>query len=171
MKKVMLGVLVSVVSVLAHADAMYWQISSMDGQTSGFDVDSDSWSYAQIEVLNLDGSKVGDGTYLKIAGTDTDLLAKNAGGAWFDFGAYSGTSPEYAFMLELVDESYDVMAASTKMSYSDIASQGVIVPAFDAVSPLSYVSWNAGTVELPEPTSGLLMLLGASLLALRRRQA
>jgi len=124
--------------------------------------------------LNNDGSRIGDnGTYLKIAGTNADALDKTAGGAWFDFGSYAGTEPEYKFLLELVNDQFEVQAAAKEAkTYSEIAAQtGVIVSNFDTIAPLSYTSWNAGTVDLPEPTSGLLMLLGASLLALRRRQA
>ena len=168
MKKVVLGVLVAMATAIIHAEAMYWQVNSM--QIQGFS--NEAWQYAQIEVLDSDGNQVNGGTYLKIAGTESDALAKGADGAWFDLGTYgAGNDPEYKFMLELVNSDFEVEAASNAMSYSGLVSQGVIVNDFDSVSPLSYKSWNAGTVDLPEPTSGLLMLLGASLLALRRRQA
>lgn len=158
---------------------MYWQLA---GQSVIGGVADNQWTMAQIEVFQKNGSDwVGTGTYLKYLDDPTvDLMDKSVSGAWFDVSSYSGNSPEYAFVLELVNDAYAVQAATDPVSYADLDDANKIVKTadyssvFNSLTPVDYSTFNAGSgtaADLPEPTSGLLMLLGASLLALRRRQA
>ncbi len=178
MKKVFLAVACVLVGWAVHADAMYWQLAGQN--ITG--VADNQWTMAQIEVFQKNGSDwVGTGTYLKYLDDPTvDLMDKSVSGAWFDVSGYSGTSPEYSFVLELVNDALEIQGATTPVSYNDLDTAGKIVKnslydsTFNSLTPVNYSTYNAGagtTADLPEPTSGLLMLLGASLLALRRRQA
>ena len=172
MKKLIFAAVCAFVGVVAHADAMYWQLSGTDIKG----VTDSQWSMAQIEVY-ADGSPTG--TYLHQLGEPTvDVINKEfESGAWFDVTGYDTASPAYSFVLELVNDGMEVQAASNPVSYNTLATNGKIVSesTFNSIMPLNYSDYNmgslAGTVDVPEPTSGLLMLLGASLLALRRRQA
>ena len=173
MKKLFLVVACVLVGWAVHADAMYWQLN--DTQIQG--VTSDQWTMARVEVYS-DG--VATGTYLHyLDDVDVTAMDKSETGAWFDvdMSHYSNVSPEYSFVLELVTDDLAVQAASAPVSYGDLQTAGKIVSssAFGSLTPLDYSTYNmsgmAGAVDVPEPTSGLLMLLGASLLALRRRQA
>jgi len=174
MKKVFLAVACVLVGWAVHADAMYWQLA---GQ-SITGVADNQWTMAQIEVYE---NGVASGTYLHYLDDPTvDLMDKSVSGAWFDVTGYSGSDPAYSFVLELVNDALEVQGATTPVSYNDLDKAGKIVKTadydskFNSLTPINYSTYNAGantTADLPEPTSGLLMLLGASLLALRRRQA
>ena len=174
MKKLFLAVACVFVGWAVHADAMYWQLAGQTVQG----VTADQWTMAQIEVYR-DG--VATGTYLHyLDDADVTLMDKSETGAWFDVSGYSGDSPEYSFVLELVNNDLEVKGATAPVSYSSLDSTGKIVKnddyssTFNSLTPINYSTFNAGagtTADVPEPTSGLLMLLGASLLALRRRQA
>ena len=172
MKKLFFAAVCVLAGWAVHAEAMYWQLngSSIQGVTG------DQWSMAQIEVYQ---NGAGIGTYLHYVDDATiDVLDKESPGAWFDVTAYKNGDPEYSFVLELVNDSLEVVAASNPISYSTLESNGRIVSesAFNSITPVNYSTYNVGTmsgtgIDVPEPTSGLLMLLGASLLALRRRPA
>ena len=171
MKKVFLAVACVLVGWAVHADAMYWQLAGQN--ITG--VADNQWTMAQIEVYR-DGAATG--TYLHYLDDPTvDLMDKSVSGAWFDVSGYSGDSPAYSFVLELVNDALEVKGATSAVSYNDLDQAGKIVKdysQFNSLQPLNYSTYNAGsgtTADVPEPTSGLLMLLGASLLALRRRQA
>jgi len=171
MKKLFLAVACVLVGWAVHADAMYWQLA---GQTVQGVTDS-QWTMAQIEVYR-DGTPTG--TYLHYLDDSTvDVMTRSETGAWFDVSGYSGDSPAYSFVLELVNDALEVQGATAPVSYSTLDQAGKIVKdysQFNSLKPLDYSTFNAGagtTADVPEPTSGLLMLLGVSLLALRRRQA
>ena len=135
---------------------------------------------AQIEVY---ANGTATGTYLHYLDDATvNTMDRSESGAWFDvdMSNYPGVSPEYSFVLELVNDAMEVQAATAPVSYNDLNTAGKIVKdenyssVFNSLAPVDYSTFKAGsgtTADLPEPTSGLLMLLGASLLALRRRQA
>ena len=171
MKKVFLAVACVLVGWAVHADAMYWQLA---GQSiSG--VTGDQWTMARVEVYS-NGSATGN--YLHyLDDAEVQYMDKTEAGAWFDVTGYSGSDPAYSFVLELVNDALEVQGATTPVSYNDLDTAGKIdkdYSTFNSITPLNYSTYNAGqgtTANLPEPTSGVLMLLGASLLALRRRQA
>ena len=171
MKKVFLAVACVLVGWAVHADAMYWQLAGQN--ITG--VADNQWTMAQIEVYR-DG--VATGTYLHyLDDASVDLMDKSVSGAWFDVTGYGTATPEYSFVLELVNDALEVQGATTPVTYAALDGAGKIVKdysTFNSLTPINYSTYNAGagtTADLPEPTSGLLMLLGASLLALRRRQA
>ena len=173
MKKLFLAVACVLVGWAVHAEAMYWQLN--DSSIQG--VNESQWTMAQIEVYQ-DGKPLSSPTYLRSVDDSSTLMDKSVGGAWFDVTTYKNGDPEYSFVLELVNDDLEVQAASSPMSYSTLATNGRIVSdsAFDSLTPVNYSTYNVGSysgagIDVPEPTSGLLMLLGASLLALRRRQA
>ena len=172
MKKLFFAAVCVLAGWAVHAAAMYWQLNGT--QIQG--VTDSQWTMAQIEVYQ---NGAGTGEYLHyLDDASVDVMEKGSAGAWFDVTNYKNGDPEYSFVLELVNDDLEVKAASSPISYSTLSSQGRIVSesAFNSITPVNYSTYNVGTlsgagIDVPEPTSGLLMLLGASLLALRRRQA
>jgi len=84
-----------------------------------------------------------------------------------DVGAVGDLS-SYSFYLELGTEQGTAEWVSTQLAYKDAVDNGHIVssatdPNLTAWTP---TSWAA----IPEPSSGLLMLIGVAGLALRRRR-
>ena len=169
MKKLMMLFAVALLGMAAQASAMYWQVSSANNTN----VDAAKWTMARVEVYQ---NGFGTGNYLQVWDGESwasgvSYVDKTAEGAWFDVSAYSSDSTVYSFVLELVNDELEVQGISAASSYSKLVADKVIMSSFDSIAPGSYTSWNQGFVDIPEPTSGLLLLLGASLLALRRKQA
>jgi len=151
----------------------------------------DSWSAARIRVtgdtitgdvfLDLydsDGMLQPGSGALGIAFGETESGYWGAGvptGNQSPLGGYAGTSPEYSFIIELRNVSWDgneaswvTVAESQSATYSDISRY--IHTSFDP-NPTVGAAWAPTTYNIPEPSSGLLLLVGGGLLLLRRRRA
>ena len=152
----------------------------------------DSWSAARIRVTG--GDIVGD-VFLDVYDTDGTLqvgsgalgiaFGDTGSGYWgagvptgnqSPLGGYAGTSPEYSFIIELGNVSWDgnaaswveTVAVSQSATYSDISRY--IHTSFDP-NPTVGGAWAPTAYNVPEPSSGLLLLVGGGLLLLRRRKA
>jgi len=86
-------------------------------------------------------------------------------------------SAEYSFAIEL--GSYDsgewtVLATSASLTYQQLQTgdgvNGSYITTYDATLPVPQGTWAPQAYNVPEPSSGLMMLIGAGLLALRRRR-
>ena len=85
---------------------------------------------------------------------------------------------QYTFFVELGNYSTGsedknwVVATGPDMPYDDLASNGYIATGLDAgTMPLGGgINMGVGAAAVPEPTSGLLLLIGGAMLALRRRR-
>ena len=179
MKKLVFAAICAFAGLAVHADAMYWQLNG----TTINGVSSDDWTMARVEVYDSSNpaNPLSPAVYLDVfdgsaGGSGVKYVANGEEGAWFDLGSYSSTA--YSFVLELVNDNLEIKGASVPISYTDLGGKVVKTDdynsVFDSIEPISYSTYNVAaghSVDLPEPTSGLLMLLGASLLALRRRQA
>ena len=152
----------------------------------------DSWSAARIrvsggdivgdvflDVYDLDGTlQVGSGA-LGISFGDTGSGYWGAGvptGNQSPVSSYSAGDPEYSFIIELGNVSWDgtaaswveTIAVSQSATYSDISR--FIHTSFDP-NPMVGGAWAPTSYNVPEPSSGLLLLVGGGLLLLRRRRA
>lgn len=86
-------------------------------------------------------------------------------------------SAEYSFAIEL--GSYDsgewtTLASSASLTYQQLQTgdgvNGSYLTTYDATLPMPQGIWAPSSYNVPEPSSGLLALIGAGLLALRRRR-
>ena len=87
-------------------------------------------------------------------------------------GDYSAGTPEYSFIVELgnIDSSdnWTTVATSAAATYSSLGAY--IHETFD-INPGQVAVWSPITfTAVPEPSSGLLALMGFAILALRRRR-
>ena len=87
-------------------------------------------------------------------------------------GDYSAGTPEYSFTVELgaidADDKWTTVAWSAATAYSELGNY--IHQTFD-MNPQSMAVWTPTQFTyVPEPTSGLLTVIGFALLALRRRK-
>ncbi len=92
-------------------------------------------------------------------------------------GDYSAGTPEYSFIVEIGnvvwnaagdDGTWTTVATSSASTYSSLAS--FIIPLGD-IKPSGMVAWNPSQFHaVPEPSSGLLVLIGGAVLALRRKR-
>ena len=98
-----------------------------------------------------------------------------------DAGAYShfvaDDASSLSFAIELgnwENGQWVTLATSGTMSYSNLSvtdADGVhILQMIDSVDLNNFQPWTPNAYVVPEPSSGLLALIGAGLLALRRRR-
>ena len=62
-----------------------------------------------------------------------------------------------------------MIATSEMVSYSSLKSAGHIAE-WDGINPSAPSVWQAASYTVPEPTGGMLFVIGGALLALRRRR-
>ena len=117
-----------------------------------------------------------------VGGGEYGVEFSDAGGYWgagvptgnqSPSGDYSAGTPEYSFIVELgnIDSSdnWTTVATSASASYSSLGDY--IHQTFD-VNPGQIAVWTPTEFSLaPEPSSGLLTVIGLALLALRRKKS
>ena len=156
-------------AMVASAGTLYWQV---EGENAGDTFDSATLYVSQ----NSDGSSA---TALATASTANGALRTDADGTYSDMmqtdiSGYSGDNPAYYFFVEMANYNGATDPKRGQVyTYQDLVDSGYV-----ATSPFDSPSLIAGgqglnmgaTGAVPEPTSGLLLLIGGSLLALRRRR-
>ena len=181
----------------AEDDVLYWMIddSATVTKTDGTEVGVSEFLSNPVEGsafaarIRVTGESITEDTFLDLyfpgSGVDVGsgeygVVFSTVGGYWGSgvptgnqspLGSYSAGSPEYSFIIELgnIDSSdnWTTVATSAATAYSDLADY--IYQAFD-LSPSPAAVWTPTTFNVPEPSGGLLTLMGVALLALRRRR-
>ncbi len=159
-KKIALFAAVAMATVGLKAGTLYWQISNNPNNDT----------YAAV-VVEQNGTKIGylnqlDGDGGSVVSPVVAASDAMANVQYADITDYSNSS--YSFYVEMLsmDGGEWVQGwTGPKLSYDNISSY--ISTGGIGVGSLN--TWTA-TVSIPEPTSGLLLLIGGSLLALRRRR-
>lgn len=145
----------------ASAGTLYWQVTSDAGQN--FD---EAWLVAEnkstgelnyLEGIDSDGAKPSSTPLMQ---TDLDGYESDA----------------YLFYVEMSNYNngaYETVATGYKYGYGDLVSSGYVatgaVDVNDVIAAASAVNLGSGS-PVPEPSSGLLLLIGGAMLALRRRR-
>ena len=93
---------------------------------------------------------------------------------------YSSGTPEYSFIVEIGNVSWDessgvaswveTVAKSDAVSYSSLYTAQYIANSFDTNPPSGQIWTQTSFTAVPEPSGGLLLLVGGGLLMLRRRK-
>ena len=130
------------------------------------------------EAVFLDLYIAGQG--VDVGGGEYGVLFSEVGGYWgagvptgnqSPSGDYAAGSPEFNFIVELgnldASDNWTTIAYSEPVSYTSLSAY--IHETFD-LNPGQFAAWTPTSfTSVPEPSSGLLMLIGGALLALRRR--
>ncbi len=159
-KSLVAGVLL-LAGASASAGTLYWQVSN----DTAFE---EAWLVAEAKEggtkYYLEGVDSEAPDYTSTALTQTDLAGYE--------------SDAYLFYVEMsnynsANNTYDTVATGYKYGYGDLVSSGYV-----AANPLEVTSAQAAASQVnlgsaspvPEPSSGLLLLIGGAMLALRRRR-
>ena len=160
--------LVAAVFVRADVEALYWQVTGENNP--------EPISFTVASFVATDGDTVErlvDSSGNAWQGANSDKVTTEAIASLWD-SKYNGDSSGWSFYIELMN--WDGSAWTTvgtidsgsgNWSYDDIKSH---IYSSSSMSMSLATPITSGTAHIPEPTSGLLMLVGGALLALRRRR-
>ena len=186
MKKLMLALAVATLGIAANAASASWLISGISPYPT-------SATITEAQIYGFDTSVVSQQAALTaiLAGGDslTALLAKgyvsegyDSGDAYITVSGYAnGAAVDQYFLVfnnAVLEKSDYVFVSEVDGEGRSIATSGAS-PAEATASVAAYASdtFNTSTFSaggwyaIPEPTSGLLLLVGGALLALKRRRA
>ena len=160
MKKKILFWAITMVAVVANADYLNWTVgSTFGGMTSG-----DDYNSAKIFYVTSVNQNTG-GKYL-------DSIGSTPGASSVDLSSI-GTTSGLGFYIEVynyTDSGYgEVVAKSDYYAYSSLDSKAITTSFLNAAA-IAYAFNGSGVVATPEPTSGLLLLMGFAMLGLKRKK-
>jgi hypothetical protein len=156
MKK-LFATLVLLAGFAANADYLYWMIDtgSGNGGAGGYTYDSINLMYGS--------------TILQSASFDEDLGDMFSAGGYFEYSGEIIDSTGSSFWVELVSSGNSV-AKSTAYTYDQLINMGALFTGSSMSSNVGNVASFGGFAPVPEPTSGVLLLIGGMLLGLKRRR-
>ena len=185
MKKLIMFAAVAVLALAGQAASVDWSMNvsgqgaTWSGNNAYVMAFNGSDYSAVIKLLTVDGSDnmatdLG-GYALAVSGSSTpEVAVSNSRGAAKASGTSTGVSGDTIFWVVFTEGSKDAGKAITWTAATNIGDydyeSGSPAPGTFALTAASFA--NSGTIaNVPEPTSGLLMLVGLAGLALRRRRA
>ena len=197
MKKIMVSAAIVCAAMMAQAAQVDWSFE-VDDVMGSYEI-SDNATYFMIaggetvgadlaSLLTTEGKGADLASLLTTEGKGADAFTAALAGYKYNTGKISSgaaqgridglESEDYAaifiFNDGVVAEStfaYNVYDASGNIYTPPTASEVLQAYASDFGDSDYAASWGTGAVAVPEPTSGLLMLVGLAGLALRRRRA
>lgn len=168
MKKSLVVIATLVTAIAVHADVLYWMVSDAEAASSSA---SSSENFAVLKATY-------NGTTVDLD-TRTSAQVFNAYDTYpnSDQFAYKLASPplsdpysNWSFFVELVADG----RKTESVSYQSLVDSGYLIRGNSMSAPstmLAGFGQSAGTsYAVPEPTSGLLFLVGGVLLGLKRRR-
>lgn len=149
--------LVLLAGFAANADYLYWMIDTGTGNDEAV-----GYTYDSINLMY--GSKI-----LQSASFSPDLDDMFSAGGYFE---YSGEidSTGSSFWVELVSSGNSVAKSTTQYSYNELINMGALFKGSFMSSNVGNIASFGGFALVPEPTSGVLFLIGGMLLGLKRRR-
>jgi len=166
MKKALIFFLATAAVVSARASYLNWQITADTPLVDG--VSSMDYTYARLVATDGKGN-----TYSQLAELEKENKQMDAYRS-LDLSSLVGGPSAYSFFVELgtySSSTFTSMASNggAPVSYDDLATDGYIYEGNMSSVPFASI-WHGGpSAVVPEPTSGLMLLLGAAMLGLRRK--
>ena len=176
MKKLLIVLSVSLASVFANASYLYWQVDSAD--YVGMD-GADQVTGARL--VNGDSGALVTSYYLSYNDTTAEAtwtVSNNDGslGTLYAADIGSNTGSEYSYYIELVNSSGDVLGRSEtplvggSNDFATYTNTGTTTSDLISVPTANFSAWHGSPYRaVPEPTSAILMLFGAAMLGLKRK--
>ena len=183
MKKKIIAALVAIsFATVVSAQVLYWQVNPSVTITGGSD--GLSWAYATLYAVAGDSSpptqlmsyKFSDGTSSEgNVYVDKSYFEVSSGSILPAYANLVGSDyTGYSFYIELVNYDNNVatgVARSESVSYSNLGNALQDAANFNSDwSSINAMGSSLTFTAIPEPTSGLLLLVGAAVLGLRRKR-
>ena len=176
MKKCLTVLCVAFAAIIANASYLYWQVDAEDYSSAGIEgVTGARFVYLDNGVYHTVDSyyPVQDGSANPtMSSTIVGVVNENAAYA-ADIGNYSANA--YSYYIELVKSNNDVIGRTTtgitkdSQGFSTYIASGTTVADLPATLA-SLTPWHGSPYSaVPEPTSAILMLFGAAMLGLKRK--
>lgn len=168
MKKILFIVAILAVGFSAQAAAISWKFNTNANTWNGYTVyavSSVASSYESVDAVK--SSLLSSGSYATITGTRSYVASGSAeNSSWTD-----GQSISYYYVIVDKDEkNFWTSGAQTANAATTGTPTASVFSAADGAALLSTAGTAFAGGPVPEPTSGLLMLIGVAGLALRRRR-
>ena len=172
MKKIMFTLAVALIATMTQAAYVSWKVTNA--------------SYANKNVMAFNASQMSAVTALLTAGGESmvsDLTAVSQGSATANnrgVASGTGTSAESSMFFVVFDTTANTYAMTAAQDVSGSmytppnsspGTFGVTADTFTTSCTIGSGGGGGGDSGVPEPTSGLLLLVGSAMLALRRRRA
>lgn len=168
MKKSIVAALVFSVACAASADVLYWMVGDTIANTA---TQNDSSNFAALYVSG--GGVDPDPTALMTVtgGQVYNMYDPDGGTTAFTYsGIDAFSSGDYKFYVEILADGDYKGRQTSKMSYTDLAPYILAGTGQPTSTMLAGFGGSTTTYNVPEPTSGLLFLVGGMLLGLKRRR-
>ena len=166
MKKIIIAIVAIAIATIAEAASVTWSATSVKditGTAIGAKAESAGW-VAVCTLYATDG--------ITVIGSSTD---KTAAMSKFD-GTITGTATGTSYLAQLVitdDKGNTITSEMAQFTTDSAAEYGPInfTTGSKFATTTAKIDYAGGWVAAPEPTSGLLLLLGVAGLALKRKRA
>ena len=174
MKKLLVAVAIALVAVASQAASVNWSINNIQSSPdvtsaagwlvqvfdSGTAYSFDTAKAGTISVLDS-ASSISSGTIIRVSGSKTGYSAGDAVNIYaVIYDAATVADAKNYIVSDVLSKSINATGSDLNASFGNMASTAT-------TNMFRNSTWTA----VPEPTSGLLMLLGMAGLALRRRRA
>ena len=160
MKKLILLSLVCGSAMLVSADVLYWMVDD-----AHYAEDNRSFTFAYASLAAQQGTTFNSKTadYLDTRTFDPSVSSTGALASEFAARTYDG----YSFFIELMSDQGDMAQVLNIGTYADLVAGNYLK---NSQMQTEMNTYKASAFNVPEPTSGLLMLLGVGLLGLKRKK-
>jgi len=164
MNKFLVAIAIAVATISANASYLYWQV---DSSATDMTRVLGAWDTANVYAVK-------DGQDNTLLGSAVNLSEED--GVSFTEQQYADLTilgdaiSSYSYYIELVNSSGNLVGY-TQQTYAQLSGSIAAVDSLSEIATVNPTVWHgASSYNAPEPTSGLLMMLGAAMLGLRRKQ-
>ena len=182
MKKLLMFAIVTAFAVASQAAQFTWGCSNVREGWADSSVKADGTAYLFLVGSNgateaavasaISGATSASALGTTLAGMAIDTQSVSSGSIDGTTGDLTASAPAQLFFAVISDDGYAYQSSAvTVTSIETIGATEVAFGSQKSASSSSTAWTNAGGGSaVPEPTSGLLLLVGAGMLALRRKQ-
>lgn len=180
MRRIWVAAFVMVVTITVNAEYLYWQVSKDDSSLVDAIAEYNTkWNLTGTENAVAKDHLTGFRFMVKDSdGNETSLWTSDRFDQDIGIDLQSYIGEGYSYYIEVLSEASgiqipykEIARSKTPLTYSEAVTQGYVYRGAE-LSVSSMQIWTGGTyTAAPEPTSGLLVLIGVGLLGLKRKRA